>query len=90
MIILQHSPSLSAKFQQQVDKKVDASRQSVRQEWGDGLWAFIGEVGFNANQFQNQFKAVLVNVPCRLFLAGLSDRWILFHNALIPTNKPIF
>lgn len=84
---LHQSPSLRAAFQKQVDEKVSSKREAIHEALGDGFVGSLGELVFQLKQAKNQFKGSLGEGAVAMMLGNLPDTWVMFHSALIPTNR---
>lgn len=87
MKTFQQSPELRELWSKQLGKKISEKREAVRESaqevFGIG---FLGSLAFEVNQFKNQFKGSVGESAVSLLLKMLPDTWIMFNNALIPTN----
>ncbi|MGK7902652.1 MAG: nuclease-related domain-containing protein [Hormoscilla sp.] len=88
MKILKQSPSLREAFQKRIQEKKSTQREAIQEKIGGGLLGKVGGFLFDVNQMGNQIKGNLGEGWVSLLMTTLSDRWILFQNALIPGDRP--
>jgi len=88
MKILKQSPSLREAFQQRIQEKKYTQREAVQEKIGGGFLGKVGGFLFEVNQMSNQIKGNLGEGWVSLLMTTLSDRWLLFQNALIPGERP--
>lgn len=81
------SPSLAKKFHKQVNAKKSIKRQEVSQSLGNGLLGSLGSAIFDIKQVKNQVKGSLGEWGTSLLMQSLSNSWVMFKNALIPTSS---
>lgn len=86
MKTLYQSPSLAEKFHKQVDAKKSTKRQEVSEALGNGLLGSLGSAIFEIKQVKNQVKGSFGELGVSLLMQSLSDSWVMFQNALIPTS----
>ncbi|XDE62810.1 nuclease-related domain-containing protein [Arthrospira platensis BEA 1257B] len=86
MKVLKQSPSLKAKFKQNINRKVSSQREEASQVWGGGFLGMIGAGVFEFKQIRNQVKGSLGENLIALLLMTFPDNWVLFKNALIPAT----
>ena len=87
MKILKQSPSLRQVFQERVDKKIANKIQAVQEALGGGFLGQLGGFAFDIYQGRNQIMGNLGEGIVSLLLSNLPDSWILFQNALIPSDR---
>jgi hypothetical protein len=87
MRTLQQSPSLKAAFQQKIDSKKSSKHQEIHEKLGDGFLGGLGSFIFEVNQATNKFKGNVGEWGVSLILQSFPDTWVIFNNALIPTNS---
>lgn len=88
MKILKQSPSLRETFQQRIQEKISTQREATQEKLGGGFLGQVGGFFFDVNQMSNQIKGNLGEQWISLLTTSLSDRWVLFRNALIPADRP--
>lgn len=87
MKILNQSPSLRTAFQQKINAKKSAKHEEIHQTLGNGLLGGLGSFLYEFNQTTNKFKGNIGEWGVALILQSFSDDWMMFNNALIPTNQ---
>ncbi|MEA5621573.1 nuclease-related domain-containing protein [Nostoc sp. UHCC 0251] len=87
MKTLQQSPSLRAVFQQKIDTKKSTKHQEIHETLGHGFLGGMGSFIFEFNQARNKFKGNMGEWVVSLLLESFPDTWVIFNNALIPTNS---
>ncbi|HEY9706134.1 MAG TPA: nuclease-related domain-containing protein, partial [Allocoleopsis sp.] len=87
MRIFQQSPTLKSAFQEKINAKKTAKHQEINQVLGDNVLGQIGSLIYEFNQAKNQFKGSMGEWGISLILQHFPDTWIMFNNALIPTNN---
>ena len=87
MRTLKQSPTLRATFQQKIDDKKTAKHQEIHEVLGDSGLGQLGSLMYEFRQAKNQFKGSMGEWGISLILQHFPDTWIMFNNALIPTNN---
>jgi hypothetical protein len=87
MRILRQSPSLSVAFQSKIDNKVNTQRQEIQSGLDNSLLSTIVSFGFEIDRFKKQAKGTIGEWGVSVLLQSLSDEWVMFKNALIPTHS---
>jgi len=87
MKILKQSPSLRQAFTKQVDEKIANKKQAIQEALGGGFLGQLGSLGFDISQGRNQFMGSLGEGVVSLLLSNFPDSWVLFTNALIPSDR---
>jgi len=86
MKILQQSPELRKVFQEKINKKVSEEREEVKEQLGGGFGGALGAIFYQFHQHRNQFKGAVGEEYLTFWLKSLPDSWVMFRNALIPTD----
>ncbi|MCC5612763.1 NERD domain-containing protein [Nostoc sp. CHAB 5834] len=87
MKTLQQSPLLRAVFQQKIDTKKSTKHQEIHETLGNGFLGGLGSFMFEFKQAKNKFKGNMGEWGVSLLLQSFPDTWVIFNNALIPTNS---
>jgi hypothetical protein len=87
MRILHQSSSLSAAFQSRVEDKINTQRQEINSGLDNSLLSMFAGFGFELDRVKKQIKGNIGEWGVSLLMNSLSDEWVMFKNALIPTNK---
>jgi len=87
MRTLKQSPTLKVVFQQKIDAKKSAKHQEINQVLGDSRLSQLGSFLYEFKQAKNQFKGSMGEWGVSAMLQHLPDTWVMFNNALIPTNN---
>lgn len=87
MKISRQSSQLRAKFQQQVQQKVSASREAVEDKLGGGWLGSLGATLHDIRQLKNQAKGFIGETVVNFLLTSFDDTWVAFPNALIPATN---
>lgn len=87
MKVLHQSASVKDAFQNQVNEKKATNRQATQESLGGGFFGAIGAAMFEFKQVKNQFKGSVGEWGISLLLKSLPDTWVMFNNAVIPTNR---
>lgn len=88
MKIIKQSPSLRETFKERIDEKVSSKRQATQEALGGGFWGQVGGVAFDIYQMRNELQGRMGEQIVSLLLSNLPDSWVLFQNALIPSDRP--
>jgi Nuclease-related domain len=87
MRILSQAPSLSAAFQDRIEARINTQIQEINSRLDNGLLSIVAGIGFEFDRARKQVKGNMGEWGVSLLLHSLSDEWVMFRNALIPTNK---
>jgi Nuclease-related domain len=87
MRILQQSPSLLTAFRKRIDAKTDAQRKELDTDLRNSFISTIAGLSFELDRATKQFQGNMGEWGVSLLLQFLSDEWIMFNNALIPTDN---
>lgn len=87
MKIWSQSPTLRTAFEKQIEEKVTANRAATRETLGEGILGQFGAFLWEMKRFSNQVKGNFGENMVSLMLQRLPDSYVLFNNALVPTNK---
>ncbi len=87
MKVLSQSVAVKSAFQNQVNDKKTANRQATQESLGGGFFGAIGAFMFDFKQVKNQVTGSLGEWGISLLLKSLPDTWVMFNNAIIPTNR---
>ncbi|BAY90428.1 MULTISPECIES: nuclease-related domain-containing protein [unclassified Tolypothrix] len=77
---------LKAEFKKKIDAKKSAKHQEIQETLGNGFLGGLGSFMFEFNQAKNKFKGNIGEWSVALILQSFPDTWVIFNNALIPTN----
>ncbi|MBD2303015.1 NERD domain-containing protein [Nostoc sp. FACHB-190] len=87
MKVMQQSPALRAAFQQQINAKKSTKHQEIHGKLGNGFLSGLGSFMYEFNQATNKVKGNIGEWGVSLILQSFPDTWVIFNNALIPTNS---
>jgi hypothetical protein len=87
MKTLKQSPTLKATFQKKIDDKKTAKHQEIHEVLGDSGLSKLSSLMYEFRQAKNQLKGNIGEWSISLILQHFPDTWIMFNNALIPTNN---
>ncbi|MEA5581647.1 nuclease-related domain-containing protein [Nodularia harveyana UHCC-0300] len=86
MKTLQQSPKLREVFQKKISAKKSTKRQEINQVLGNSLLGQLGSFVYEFKQVKNQLKGSSGEWFVSTILKSFPDTWIMFNNALIPTD----
>ncbi|MGK7942331.1 MAG: nuclease-related domain-containing protein [Crocosphaera sp.] len=87
MKIVKQSPRLREYFNDKINNKNTDRRQRISEELGGGILGTIGSSFWQFEQMKNQVKGALGENLVSMLAISLSDNWVIFKNALIPTDR---
>ncbi|MBE8968305.1 NERD domain-containing protein [Nostocales cyanobacterium LEGE 12452] len=87
MRTLQQSSKLRAAFQEKITAKKSAVHQEIHQALGDNTLGGLASFMYEFKQAKNQLKGSMGEWGVSAIFQCFSDTWVMFNNALIPTNN---
>lgn len=87
MKLLSQSAELKKAWQDKVKQKVSARQQKVRDQFSNNPFADFMQLGSSLQQARNNMVGNLGELLISMLLDSLPNDWLMFKNALIPTNN---